>query len=154
MQTLNLPFYPFKLREQTGKLYIFDEIRRKYIILSPEEWVRQHLIQFLVLEKNYPKGLIRVESGLVLYTLRKRSDILILDRNGNNLLLGECKAPGVKLSPMVLDQAARYNQTYLAPFIVISNGLQTLACRIDHRKRTYEVLDEVPSFSSSLWPDY
>ena len=148
MVTLNLPHYPFKLKEKNKKIYILDEIRKKYLYLTPEEWVRQHVIQYLVIYKLYPRSLIKIESGLFLNTMRRRSDVLIFDRNAKPLLLVECKAPSIKINEKVIDQAARYNMEYRAPFIIVTNGLDVVACSMDHRNQTFEVLKEIPDYRS------
>lgn len=146
MVTLNLPYYRFKIKEKDSKTYIFDELRKKYLLLTPEEWVRQHVLQYLVIQKLYPRGLIRIESGLVFNTMLKRSDILVMDKAGNPFLLVECKAPSIQLGQETMDQAARYNTTYQARFLVVTNGLELIACSIDHAARTIEVLQEIPVY--------
>lgn len=148
MVPLNLPYYPFKLKEQQQKTYIFDEIRKKYLLLTPEEWVRQHIIQYLITYKFYPRGLISIESSLILNTMTRRSDILIVDRTGCPLLLVECKAPHIKISQATLDQAARYNTAYSAPLLVVTNGLDVITCQMDHEKKSVEILAEIPPYSN------
>lgn len=146
LPALNLPPYPFQLKEEGGKLYIFDEIRKKHLILTPEEWVRQHFIQYLIKERNYPKGLINIEGGLKVNELAKRSDILLFNTNGDKYLLVECKANTVKLTQKAFDQLARYNTTHKARIIVLTNGLEHYCCEIDHDNKTYKFLQEVPVY--------
>ncbi|SEN94909.1 Type I restriction enzyme R protein N terminus (HSDR_N) [bacterium A37T11] len=144
--TLNLPTYPFRLREEQGKWYIFDELRKKMLVLTPEEWVRQHWIHFLWEDKGYPKGLMKTEGGLVLNTLHKRSDLLISDSSGNAILLAEFKAPHIPLTQVVFDQIARYNMIHKVPLLLLSNGLQHRYCRIDFKKASFEFLSELPAY--------
>src|SRR3954469_11112877 len=106
---LNLPPYPFKLTEQNGQFTLFDELRKKTIIVTPEEWVRQHFVQYLIQHKQYPKSLIKLEGGLRLHGMAKRTDIVVFDPTGQKILLVECKAPSVAISQATFDQAARYN---------------------------------------------
>ncbi|SMO75959.1 type I restriction enzyme HsdR N-terminal domain-containing protein [Solitalea koreensis] len=147
LPALNLPPYPFQLKEVAGKLFIFDELRKKHLVLTPEEWVRQHFVQYLINEKNYPKGLINIEGGLKVNELQKRSDILVYNNEGIKTLLVECKANSVKLSQKAFDQLARYNSTYKASIIVLTNGLQHFCCEIDHELKSYTFLNEVPEYS-------
>ncbi|MCO4292183.1 type I restriction enzyme HsdR N-terminal domain-containing protein [Solitalea sp. MAHUQ-68] len=143
---LNLPPYPFQLKEEGGKLYIFDEIRRKNLVLTPEEWVRQHFIQYLINQKNYPKGLINIEGGLKVHELNKRSDILLFNTNAEKQLLVECKASSVKLTQKAFDQLARYNTTHKAKIIILTNGLEHYCCEVDHELKSYKFLAEVPVY--------
>src|SRR5215475_11226689 len=106
LQPLRLPPYPFKITEQEGKLTLFDEIRKKHIILTPEEWVRQHFVQYLINQKGYPKTLIRLEGGLKLMGKPKRTDIIVFNPLGERILLIECKAPSVNINQNVFDQVA------------------------------------------------
>ncbi|UKJ06483.1 type I restriction enzyme HsdR N-terminal domain-containing protein [Solitalea lacus] len=147
LTALNLPPYPFQLKQEGDKLFIFDEVRRKNLVLTPEEWVRQHFIQFLINQKNYPKGLINIEGGLKVNELSKRSDILIYNSLGHKHLLVECKASSVKLTQKAFDQLARYNSTHKVKIIVLTNGLEHYCCEVDHDKKTYRFLHEVPEYS-------
>ncbi len=147
LQPLNLKPYPFKISKADDKLFIFDEIRKKLLFLSPEEWVRQHFIQFLIQEKRVPSTLIQIEGGLKLNKLQKRSDILILNRFGKALVLVECKAPQVKITQATLDQAARYNSILKAPFLIVTNGLMHIYATINHSDSTYQYLADLPSFN-------
>ena len=109
MEKLNLPEYDFRIRKEGQRTQIFDPFRKRYVALTPEEWVRQHILQFLVEEKSYPKGLISVEKSMKLNQQNKRADIVIHSRSGEAVMLIECKSPGVKLSQETFDQVARYN---------------------------------------------
>lgn len=147
MKELNLPYYPFKLKSDGNRYLILDELRKKYILLTPEEWVRQHIIQYLINFKNYPKGLISLEKGLRLNDLLKRTDVLVFDSNTEPLLLIECKAPEVKISQDVFDQAARYNSVYKVKYILITNGLEHFCAEIEHSSSSYKFLNDIPSFN-------
>lgn len=147
MQALNLPPFAHKITEVAGKAYIFDSLRRKYVRLSPEEWVRQHLIHLLIGHYQYPKALIRTEGGLTLNQTRKRTDILVYTRAGEPFLLVECKAPDIPLTQRVFDQLARYNHIHRAPYVVVSNGLTHFCCQLDHSSGRITYLDDFPTYS-------
>lgn len=131
-------------------MYIFDEIRKKFLVLTPEEWVRQHFIQFLIKEKKYPRSLIKLEGGLKLNSLQKRSDILLFNTVGEKLVLVECKASTVKISQAAFDQVARYNAIHRVKFVVVTNGLQHYCAEIDFGNESYKFLREIPEYSSPL----
>jgi hypothetical protein len=130
MTELNLPPFEYKVKKIDEKLHIFDIIRRKYLLITPEEWVRQHVLHWLINHHHYPKSLIRTESGLQYNQLAKRTDILVYDRNGLPFMLVECKASFVPLTQQVLEQAIRYNAILKAPYLLISNGLEHLLFEI------------------------
>jgi hypothetical protein len=146
MIKLNFPLYEFRIVEKDGKLTIFDPVRKKYVALTPEEWVRQHVIRRLVQEKQVPLSLIKAETEIRLYNTRKRFDIAVFDRNGQALLVVECKAPSVPISQEVLDQAVRYNLTMKVGFLMLTNGLQHIYCQIDTEKGTIRSIDDLPVF--------
>jgi len=144
---LNLPACSLRIKKENGLNYIFDEIRKKYLVLTPEEWVRQHLVQFLILEKKYPRTLIQLEGGLKLNGMQKRSDILLFNNIGEKILLVECKAPSVKISQDTFDQIARYNFIHKVKWLLVSNGLQHFCCEIDFEKQSYRFVEELPEYS-------
>lgn len=144
---LNLPPYPFKITSKADTYYIFDELRKKQLVLTPEEWVRQHFIQYLIAEKKFPKTLIQVEGGLILNQLQKRSDILVFNTLGTKVALVECKAPKVKLTEAVFDQAVRYNAVHQAGWIILTNGLQHIYAKINLTNATFSFLPELPNFT-------
>ncbi len=119
---LNLPPIAPKFLNKEGKVFIFDLLRKKYLLLTPEEWVRQHWIHFLISDQGYPKGLLALEKGLVYNGLQKRTDLVVFDRAGLPYLLVECKAPDIEINQQVLSQALAYNQTLKCPFIALTNG--------------------------------
>ncbi|MCH6201445.1 type I restriction enzyme HsdR N-terminal domain-containing protein [Aquiflexum sp. LQ15W] len=144
--SLNFPEFEFKIQEFEGKLSIFDSLRKKYLILTPEEWVRQHMICFLVQHRGYPKGLFSLEKEILYNSVQKRFDILILDREGNPFLLIECKAPKVSLSKKTVEQVAVYNKTIGAAFMGISNGRQHLFLKYNFTAKIYDQISELPQF--------
>ena len=146
--TLNLPDYPFKLTKKEEQLYIFDEIRRKHLVLTPEEWVRQHFIQYLILEKKFPKSLIQIEGGLTLNSLQKRTDLVIYNRLGERVMIVECKAPSVKVTQAVFDQAARYNSVHKVRWLVVTNGLFHGYATIDHQEGKFAFVETLPEFDA------
>nr|WP_202406032.1 type I restriction enzyme HsdR N-terminal domain-containing protein [Hufsiella ginkgonis] len=143
-----MPQFPFRLKEESGTIFIFDEVRRKFLVLTPEEWVRQHFVQFLIRQKNYPKGLIGLEGGLKLNSLQKRSDIVLFNAAGNKTLLVECKAPSVKISQATFDQVARYNVVHQVSFLAVTNGLQHYFCEVDFGRRSYKFIEELPMYTN------
>ena len=143
---LNLPPYQFKIKQENSCFYIFDEIRKKHLVLTPEEWVRQHLVQYLVLEKNSPRSLIKLEGGLKLNSLKKRTDVVVYNNEGAKILLIECKAPSVKITQKVFDQIARYNIVHKVPLLMVSNGLSHFYCEINFEKNSYQFVEDIPRY--------
>jgi len=148
MQQLNLPQYPLKIKEENGTCYIFDVIRKKYLVLQPEEWVRQNFIQFLVNDKNYASSLIVIEKGLKLNELQKRADIVIYDSQANPIVLIECKAPKVKVNQEVFEQVARYNMVFKVPYLVVTNGLEHYCAKVDFETNSFEFLKDIPDYKN------
>ena len=146
MQTLNLPEADFRVRDLGGKKEIFDGIRKKFIALTPEEWVRQHFIAYLVTGKNVPPSLIGIEVSLKMNRLQKRGDIVVYNKSGKPCMIIECKAPEIRITQDVFEQVARYNMTLNVNYLVVTNGLEHFACLIDHEKSEYHFLKEIPDF--------
>lgn len=146
MKKLNLPAFDYKLKKQGERLYIFDPVRRKYLVLTPEEWVRQHLLHYLVAHLGYPKGLLTTETGLLYNGMQRRSDLLIRDVQGHPYLLAECKAPEVPLTNEVFRQISIYNQTLQASLLLVSNGMQHFCCKFNPQSNSWEFLPEIPSW--------
>ena len=146
MQELNLPQFDLKIKTENGKDYIFDIIRKKHLLLTPEEWVRQHFIHFLIYHYKYPKSLFKIESGLKYNSLKKRSDILVYNREGNPFLLVECKSADVKVSQDSFVQIAMYNYSIKAGYIIVTNGLKHYCCAVDHENKKYEFIKDIPAF--------
>ncbi len=147
MQKLNLPEYEFKIKVEESRQFIFDIIRKKYIVLTPEEWVRQNFIRYLAEEKNYPQSLMAVEKKIMLNGKLFRFDLLVYNRNGQPFLMAEFKAPEVKITQDAFDQVVRYNMVIRVENVAVSNGMQHFACKIDYPKNSYEYLPEIPLFS-------
>lgn len=142
--SLNFPAFDFSLEQKHQQWYIFDIIRKKQILLTPEEWVRQHLIRFLINYLNYPESLIQVEYGINIQQKQFRIDVAAFSRLSKPLLLCECKAPTVKLSPKTIGQAALYNLHQQAPYMLITNGL-THYCS-HYNGIQWQMLNEIPDF--------
>lgn len=143
---MNFPVYSFRFKNSENKVSIFDEIRKKFIILTPEEWVRQHTVQFLLHEKKYPKSYLNVEKVIKLNEITKRYDIVVFRPDGSLFLLIECKAPEVKITQDTFDQIARYNMKLKAEYLMVTNGLNHYFCQMDFDKEAYVFLEELPSF--------
>jgi len=141
---LNLPPFLHKVKELNGKPHIYDLIRRKYVMLTPEEWVRQHFVHLLIDHYQYPKSLFAVETGLFYNKLAKRSDIMVLNTDGRPHLLVECKSPDVKITEATFAQIARYNFTLRPAFLAITNGLTHFCFEIKDGQIAY--LDDFPIF--------
>ena len=144
MLELNLPTYDYRLEERDGKLAIFDPIRKKFIVLTPEEWVRQHFINLLVHKLNYPASRINVEGGIKYNKLLKRVDLMVLDEALQPLVLVECKAPSVSVSQATLDQLSAYNKVCGASLVILTNGMVTYAT-ICKGNDTFEPLEKIPT---------
>ncbi len=150
MQKLNLPEYTFRYRELNNKTEIFDVVRKKFVALAPEEWVRQNFLHFLINEKNVPVSLIAVEQALKVYKRKKRSDIIIYRNTGEPLAVVECKAPEVKISQDAFDQIVRYNMTLKVSCLIVTNGIQHYCCMIDYNDLSYKFLDDIPSYEMMI----
>jgi hypothetical protein len=147
MEKLNLPDISATIRtSRTGKPEIFDRIRKKYVRLTPEEWVRQHFLRYMVRTLGFPETLIIVEAAITYNTMKKRFDILACRSDGSPGLVVECKAPGVELTQEVFDQVAMYNMTLEVNYLVVTNGLSHYACMINREKQSYAFLPEIPAF--------
>ncbi len=140
-----LPYQPnLKVKKEQGKRYLFCIIRKKYLVLQPEELVRQLTIEYLIEDRKYSKNSIHVERGLTVNGLTRRSDILIYDSEVNPYLLVECKAPKVKITQAVFDQIARYNLTLKVKYLLVTNGIDSFCCEMNYAEQSYRFLAEVP----------
>ena len=146
MQELNLPSYQFRLRKENEQFQIFDEIRKKYVALTPEEWVRQHFIMFLVQEKQVPASLMILEKQIIMNTMSRRPDILVHNKQGEPVMIIECKAPEIEISQDAFDQIARYNSVIAAPYLTVTNGMRHYCCLMNERENTYRFLEDIPSY--------
>jgi hypothetical protein len=147
MQQLNFPKFSFRFKNSENKRLIFDGIRKKFVVLQPEEWVRQHCVQYLIQMKNYPKSLINVEKELKINNLRKRYDIVVFNPDGSLHLIVECKAPEVTIDQTTFDQIARYNLELNATYLMVTNGINHYYCQMDFEKERYEFLKDIPDYN-------
>ncbi|HPT14189.1 MAG TPA: type I restriction enzyme HsdR N-terminal domain-containing protein [Bacteroidales bacterium] len=150
MQILNFPPLEITMRQHNNRHEIYDPVRKRYFVLTPEEWVRQHVIAYLLLEKQVPINLIAVEKTLKINNLTKRFDVVVFNRNARPLMLIECKAPGIRVSESVFDQAARYNMSLKAGLFLITNGIEHYCCRIDFENSLYVFMNEIPLFQEMV----
>lgn len=146
MHELNLPAFACTLKTEGGKVWIFDGIRKKFVVLTPEEWVRQHLVNYLVTELNYPRSMIKIESGLKYNKLSKRSDAVVFDRQGKCWMVIECKSPEHKIDPETARQVATYNMSLKARYILVSNGLQHFCHEVDFAEARVKPLADLPVY--------
>jgi hypothetical protein len=146
MKTLNLPPSTFRYKEEAGKKFIFDEVRGKFIFLTPEEWVRQNFLHFMAKHLGYPPTLTGVEKMLKVNGLSQRCDIVLFNRKGHPVLIVECKAPSVEVNESTLAQAARYNTTLKVPFLVLTNGMKHYCIHTDAKTGGFSAQNGFPSF--------
>lgn len=146
MLSLNLPSYEFRIKTEDEKKFIFDSVRKRFIQLTPEEWVRQNFMRFLITEKKYPASLMAVEKQIILNEIPFRFDLLIYKRDGQPLLIAEFKAPNIKITQDAFDQVVRYNMALKAETVVVSNGIEHFVCNIDYQNNSYSFLKEVPNY--------
>lgn len=147
MTSLNLPQYNINVRTAPdGTRQIFDPLRGKYIVITPEEWVRQHFVAFLINHKGFPAGLMANEVSLSLNGTSRRSDTVVYTSSAKPLVIIEYKAPSVKISQKTFDQIIRYNMVFQAPYLIVSNGLNHYCCYINLKNRSYEFLSDIPSY--------
>jgi hypothetical protein len=149
VQKLNFPTYSFRLKNRENKRLIFDDIRKKFVVLQPEEWVRQHCVQYLMDHKNYPHSLINVEKELKVNGLSKRYDIIIFNPDGSIHLIVECKAPKVPINQDAFDQIARYNLTLNASYLMVTNGINHYYCAMDVEEERYQFLKDIPDYKAN-----
>jgi hypothetical protein len=149
MEKLNLPEYSFQIKNsEKDQPYILDVIRKKYVLLTPEEWVRQHILRYLTEEKGFPVSLISVEAGVKVNRLKRRYDALIRNRYGDPLVLVECKSPTVQIRQATFDQVVAYNHSIKAGYLLITNGLKHYFCKLDPENRDYSFMDSIPLYEN------
>lgn len=146
MLSLNLPSFDAKIELRGGKNVIFDVIRRKYVALTPEEWVRQHFVHFLLAHKGYPQALMANEVQVTLNGTRKRCDTVLYRRDLTARMIIEYKAPDVPVTQRVFDQITRYNMALRVDYLIVSNGLQHYCCRMDYGRNSYVFLRDIPRY--------
>jgi len=143
---LNLPQYSFRIQEKAGKKLIFDGFRRRWVALTPEEWVRQNFARYLTEERHFPASLVAIERSIRMNQRDFRTDIVLFSKSGNPLIVVECKAPEVKISQQVFDQIARYNLDLRVNYLIVTNGLTHYCCRFDQSELSYTFLPEIPDY--------
>ena len=146
MYQLNLPEYHFTIKKQNNRLFVFCGQRKKYVSLTPEEFVRQHFVRFLIEEKKYPASLIAIEQPIDFNGMKKRCDAILFDNEAKPKLIIELKAPNVAITQQVFDQVAVYNAKLNVDFFMISNGLEHYCCRVDTKNARYEFLSDIPNY--------
>jgi len=153
MLELNLPKANIKIAKRNGKAMIFDDLRKKFVSLTPEEWVRQHFVNYLITEKEYPASLIANEVGIKLNNTLKRCDTVVYDKYLEPALIVEYKAPTVEINENVFNQIVRYNMVLKVKHLIVSNGLKHYCCSIDYEKQTYSFINSIPDYSSIIGSD-
>ena len=146
MLSLNLPVFDAKVVNREGKPVIFDVIRRRYVALTPEEWVRQHFVHFLLNHKGYPQALMANEVQVQLNGTKKRCDTVLYRRDLKARMIVEYKAPDIEITQAVFNQITRYNMVLKVDYLVVSNGLQHYCCRMDYEKNSYTFLPDIPDY--------
>lgn len=146
MLSLNLPAFNAKIAARDGKRFIFDVLRRRYVVLTPEEWVRQHFVHFLLAHKSYPKALMANEVQVQLNGTRKRCDTVLYRRNLTARMIMEYKAPDIVITQKVFDQITRYNMALKVDYLIVSNGLQHYCCQMDYEQNSYRFLQDIPEY--------
>ncbi len=150
MLQLNLPQYSFRIKKQNEKLVVFDSQRKRYVALTPEEWVRQNFIRFLIEEKGYPAAYLAIEKQLNMNGMKKRCDAILYNEHGEPILIIELKAPNVTISQATFDQVAVYNAKLKVDFFIISNGIEHFCCKVNTQTARYEFFYEIPDFSQII----
>ncbi len=147
MQSLNFPAYNFRLKNSENNVHIFDVIRKKFVVLQPEEWVRQHVVHYLIEEKKYPSSLINVEKQLKINEITKRYDIVVFNSDGSIEILVECKSPKIQISQETFNQIARYNMQLKASYLMVTNGMDHYYCEMNLEEEKYTFLKHIPDFN-------
>lgn len=146
MQRLNLPEYQFNIKKTDDAFVILDQLRKRWVALTPEEWVRQNFVRFLIEDREFPAALMNNEISLTQNGIKRRCDTLVADRQGAPLVIVEYKAPTVEITQKTFDQIVRYNMVLRAKYLIVSNGLSHYCCKIDYRNNSYSFLEEIPCY--------
>lgn len=149
LEKLYLPAFDYKIRQHEHGEKIWDAVRKKYVALTPEEWVRQHIIHYLLGYKKIPVGLTAIEKQFSYNNMTRRADVVIFDSTARPRLIVECKAPSVNLTQQTFEQIARYNVAMRVDYLMVSNGLSHYYCKMDYQRWTYEFLTDLPDYD--LW---
>lgn len=147
MQQLNLPVYQFNIKKKDDGFIILDSLRKRWVTLTPEEWVRQNFVRYLIQEKEFPASLMNNEISITQNGIKRRCDTLVADMQGNALVIVEYKAPTIAISQKTFDQIVRYNMVLHANYLIVSNGLNHYCCKIDYDNNSYSFLKKIPSYS-------
>ena len=150
MQALNLPQAELKIVRRNGRITVFDKLRRKFVALTPEEWVRQHFVHFLISQKGYPAGVIANEVGITLNGMSRRCDSVVYGSHAEPLMIVEYKAPDVEISQSTFDQISRYNIQLHVEWLVVSNGMRHYCCHIDYEKEEYHFVSDIPPYDTLI----
>lgn len=142
-----------RIKEGPGEKAVYDPLRKKYVALTPEEWVRQHFVNYMVEHLGYPPGLIGIEVGFRLHSMLRRADILVHDRTGEPVMIVECKAPAVKITREVFDQIINYNFSYGVRYLVVTNGITHFAGKVDSAAHRFDLLDHIPDYKTLTEPE-
>jgi hypothetical protein len=148
MFTIHFRDFDFKVKTENGKQQIFDRVRKKFVVITPEEWVRQHIVHFLIEEKQYPENFISVEHAISVNNMLKRCDIVVYNKAFKPMLIVECKQPDIALAQHIFDQAGRYNLTLQVPFLAITNGTENMVAEIDLLNSNYTFLNNYPEYEA------
>lgn len=147
MFKLNLPAFDAKLKKLNNDVCIWDRLRRKYLVLTPEEWVRQHFVNYLIVDKGFPQTLMANEIQVNLNNQKKRCDTVVYNKDLSPVVIVEYKAPNIVISQSVFDQIARYNLVLRVDYLIVSNGMEHYCCRVDYDTQSYVYLPDVPAYS-------
>ena len=147
LQQLNFPKFSFRFKNSENKISIFDVIRKRFVILQPEEWVRQHCIHYLIENKGFPKSLINVEKEIDINTIKKRYDIVVFNPDGSIHLIVECKAHHININQSTFDQIAQYNLKVKSDYLMVTNGLNHYYCQINFKEKKYQFLKDIPEYT-------
>ncbi len=150
MYALNLPNFDTKIRKSNSGLEILDILRKKYVSLTPEEWVRQHFVHYLINEKNYPAALMANEMAIRLNSLSKRCDTVVYDKNLNPVVICEFKKPNIEITQAVFNQITRYNIVLKVKYLIVSNGLNHYCCKMNYEDLSFEYLQEIPDYDQII----
>lgn len=150
MEKLNLPEYDFRIKNTENRNEIFDCVRKKFVALTPEEWVRQNFLMFLINENQVPKSLIAIEHNIIYNKINKRTDITIFGKSGQAIMIVECKASSIEISQEVFEQIARYNFVLKVPYLIVTNGIKHYCCKINYKTNEINFIDYIPKYSEII----
>lgn len=148
--SLNIPLSELRLKSENGEIKVYDPARDKFVSLTPEEFVRQHFVEWLIRDYGYPRSLIANEAAVKVNDTKKRCDTIVFNRQGDPLMIVEYKAPGVNINQDTFDQIVRYNMALRARYLVVSNGLRHYCCVIDYKNNTYNFIPQIPHYVETL----